>query len=94
MINRFVRAGLTVRNANGAVEGRRVMNKERYVLIGLGLALLISTPSYSQRPPQVTQVFTPFIRNLGVVDRAVVNVDTSPHDTSIQVIFNDQTQHP
>jgi hypothetical protein len=82
------------------------MNRQRHVLIGLiGAALLISTPSYSgqdeqndnqdnKRPPEVSELFTPFIRNLGFVECTVVNVDTSPHDTSIQVFFNDQVPGP
>ena len=73
------------------------MNRQRHVLIGLiGAALLVSTPSFSgqddendkhdhNKPPAVSELFTPFIRNLGFVECTVVNVDTSPHDTSIQV---------
>lgn len=72
------------------------MNRQRHVLIGLiGAGLLVSTPSFSQtdlnNPPAVSELFTPFIRNLGFVECTVVNVDTSgaPHDTSIQVLFSD-----
>jgi hypothetical protein len=74
-----------------------------HVLIWIGLASWISTPSYSQdyrddrenkKPPTVSELFTPFIRNLGFVECTVVNVDTSPHNTSIQVFFNDQVPPP
>ena len=77
------------------------MNRQRHVLVGLiGAALVVSTPSFSgqddqndrqdhNKPPAVSELFTPFIRNLGFVECTVVNVDTSPHDTSIQVFFND-----
>jgi hypothetical protein len=76
------------------------MNRQRHVLIGLiGAALLVSTPSFSgqddrddranKKPPEVSEVFTPMIRNLGVVECTVVNIDTSPHDTAIEVFFSD-----
>jgi hypothetical protein len=82
------------------------MNRQRYVLNGIiGAVLLVSTPSYSgqndqddnqdhKKPPAASELFTPFIRNLGVIECTVVNVDTSPHDTSIQVFFNDQVPGP
>ena len=82
------------------------MNRQLYVLVGLiGVTLLVSTPSYSgqddqdgnqdrNKPPAISELFTPFIRNLGVIECTVVNVDTSPHDTSIQVFFNDQVPGP
>jgi len=82
------------------------MNRHRYVSNGLiGAVLLVSNPSYSgqndqddnrdhQKPPAISELFTPFIRNLGFVECTVVNVDTSPHDTSIQVFFNDQVPGP
>jgi hypothetical protein len=77
------------------------MKRKRYVFLGLiGLALLVSTPSYSgqgdqddnqdhKKPPAVSELYTPIIRNLGFVECTVVNIDTSAHDTAIEVFFSD-----
>jgi hypothetical protein len=73
------------------------MNRHRAVLIGLiGLSLLVSTASYSfeddrdnKKPPAVSELYTPMIRNLGFVECTVVNIDNSAHDTAIEVFFSD-----
>ena len=75
------------------------MNTHRHVLIGLiGAALLVSTPSYSRqddqddqdnkRPPAVSELYTPAMRNLGFIECIVVNIDTSPHNAQIEVFFH------
>jgi len=86
---------------HSATSKRRTgMNTHRHVLIGLiGAELLVSTPSYSRqddqddqdnkRPPAVSELYTPAMRNLGFIECIVVNIDTSPHNAQIEVFFTD-----
>jgi hypothetical protein len=69
---------------------RTVIKRQLYVLMGVGLTLLVSTPSYSQddqdrkKPTAISELFTPFIRNLGFVECTVVAgaIDPAPIEPS------------
>jgi hypothetical protein len=77
-------------------EGRRVMNWHRYELITLIGLLLVFNPSSSfaddkdrKKPPAVSELYTPMVRNLGFVECTVVNIDNAAHDTEIEIFFSD-----